>query len=136
MDALVVDNSVVMSWCFKDETNEYADTVLDKLSEFRAIVPSIWPEPLPYVVSEALLSERLVIASRIGGIPEQVKGSEGAFLFQPGNHEQLAELLQQVRGLKKEERLELGCQSKNSFLNKFNNERTSRLFLKTLEKRL
>jgi hypothetical protein len=39
----VVDNSVVMSWCFKDETNKYADTVLDRLTESAAVVPSIWP---------------------------------------------------------------------------------------------
>ncbi len=39
----VVDNSVVMSWCFKDETNKYADAILHKLSEARAVVPSIWP---------------------------------------------------------------------------------------------
>jgi hypothetical protein len=39
----VVDNSVVMSWCFKDETNKYADAILHKLSEAKAVVPSIWP---------------------------------------------------------------------------------------------
>ena len=27
-ESFVVDNSVVMSWCFKDETNQYADAVL------------------------------------------------------------------------------------------------------------
>ena len=27
-DTFVVDNSVVMSWCFTDETNKYADAVL------------------------------------------------------------------------------------------------------------
>ena len=51
----VVDNSVVMSWCFKDETNQYADAVLDKLSETTAIVPSIWPLE---VVSVLLVAER------------------------------------------------------------------------------
>ena len=39
----VVDNSVVMSWCFKDETNNYADIVLNRLTEATAVVPSIWP---------------------------------------------------------------------------------------------
>jgi hypothetical protein len=43
VEHFVVDNSVIMSWCFKDETNNYADTVLDKLTEATAIVPSIWP---------------------------------------------------------------------------------------------
>jgi predicted nucleic acid-binding protein len=54
-NTFVVDNSVVMSWCFKDETNNYADTVLDKLSETTAIVPSIWPLE---VVNVLLVAER------------------------------------------------------------------------------
>ncbi len=51
----VVDNSVVMSWCFKDETNKYADAILHKLSEARAVVPSIWPLE---VVNVLLVAER------------------------------------------------------------------------------
>jgi glycosyltransferase involved in cell wall biosynthesis len=96
------------------------------------IVPSVWPEPLPYVVGEALLSKRLVIASRVGGIPEQVKGSEGAFLFEPESYEQLAELIQFVEDLDKESRLDLGSKNRRSFLRKFNNEKASREFIKVL----
>ena len=55
IDTLVVDNSVVMSWCFKDETNQYADAVLDRLTEATAIVPSIWPLE---VVNVLLVAER------------------------------------------------------------------------------
>jgi predicted nucleic acid-binding protein len=39
----VVDNSVVMSWCFQDETSRYADFILDRLEEATAFVPSLWP---------------------------------------------------------------------------------------------
>lgn len=39
----MLDNSVVMAWCFEDESNQYADKVLDSLQDVRAIVPSIWP---------------------------------------------------------------------------------------------
>jgi predicted nucleic acid-binding protein len=54
-EQFVVDNSVVMSWCFKDETNNYADTVLDRLTELVAVVPSIWPLE---VVNVLLVAER------------------------------------------------------------------------------
>ncbi len=37
----VVDNSVVMTWCFKDENIQYSDFVLNKLESLTAIVPSI-----------------------------------------------------------------------------------------------
>jgi len=43
VEHFVVDNSVVMSWCFKDETNRYADSILDRLTKATAVVPSIWP---------------------------------------------------------------------------------------------
>lgn len=52
---IVVDTSVVMSWCFEDETNAYADAVLDHLSEATAIVPSIWPLE---VLNVLLVAER------------------------------------------------------------------------------
>jgi predicted nucleic acid-binding protein len=39
----VVDNSVVMTWCFADETDKYSDAVLDSLVVSTAFVPSIWP---------------------------------------------------------------------------------------------
>jgi len=55
VEQFVVDNSVVMSWCFKDETNNYADTVLDRLTEAAAVVPPIWPLE---VVNVLLVAER------------------------------------------------------------------------------
>ena len=44
LHAVVIDNSVVMSWCFSDEANQYADGVLESLKYVRSCeVPSIWP---------------------------------------------------------------------------------------------
>ena len=54
-ESFIIDNSVVMSWCFKDETNQYADAVLDRLLESTALVPSIWPLE---VVNVLLVAER------------------------------------------------------------------------------
>lgn len=54
-NTFVVDNSIVMSWCFKDEANKYTDAVLDSLAESYAVVPSIWPLE---VVNALLVSER------------------------------------------------------------------------------
>ncbi len=58
-EQFVVDNSVVMSWCFKDETNNYADTVLDRLTELVAVVPSIWPLEVVNVLLVAEQQKRL-----------------------------------------------------------------------------
>jgi len=43
MDEFVLDTSVAMAWCFEDETNPYADAVLDSLIDNAALAPSIWP---------------------------------------------------------------------------------------------
>jgi predicted nucleic acid-binding protein len=39
----VLDCSVTMAWCFKDETDRYAAPVLDRLDRDTALVTSIWP---------------------------------------------------------------------------------------------
>jgi len=54
-ESFVVDNSVVMSWCFDDEKSQYADAVLDRLSKATAFVPSIWSLE---VVNVLLVAER------------------------------------------------------------------------------
>lgn len=55
VEQFVVDNSVVMSWCFEDESNSYADAVLEMLENTIAIVPSVWPLE---VVNVLLVAER------------------------------------------------------------------------------
>lgn len=54
-EGFVVDNSVVMSWCFKDQANAYADSVLEELTVAVAYVPSVWPLE---VVNVLLSAER------------------------------------------------------------------------------
>jgi predicted nucleic acid-binding protein len=54
-NVFVIDNSIVMSWCFQDESSAYADAVLGKLTEWKAVVPSIWPLE---VVNVLLVAER------------------------------------------------------------------------------
>ena len=39
----VPDNSVVMTWCFEDQSSPYADAILESLSTREALVPAIWP---------------------------------------------------------------------------------------------
>lgn len=88
------------------------------------IFPSIVEEPLPYVTAEAILRGRLLIASKIGGIPEQVKGCKGVYLFEPGNHRELAEILSYVKGLDKNAVFEMSYHNREVFFRTFDNEKT------------
>jgi len=55
----VVDNSVVMAWCFEDEISSYAESVLDSLENTTAIVPSIWPLEVGNILLVAERKKRL-----------------------------------------------------------------------------
>ena len=51
----VLDNSIVMAWSFEDETDEYAEAVLDQFTVSRAVVPALWPLE---VANALLMGER------------------------------------------------------------------------------
>ncbi|MFZ2445899.1 MAG: type II toxin-antitoxin system VapC family toxin [Syntrophobacteraceae bacterium] len=75
----VVDNSVVMSWCFEDEGNSYAEAVLESLEAGEAFVPAIWPLEVGNVLLVAERKKRLSQASVVrflellGGLPIAVE---------------------------------------------------------------
>jgi glycosyltransferase involved in cell wall biosynthesis len=60
------------------------------------IFPSVWYENMPYAVLEAMARGKLIIASRIGGIPEVVRDHETGLLFELGDHRALAAMLDDV----------------------------------------
>jgi predicted nucleic acid-binding protein len=55
----VVDNSVVMAWCFEDEASAYTEGVLDQLRQTQALVPAIWPHEVANVLLIAERRDRL-----------------------------------------------------------------------------
>ncbi len=61
----VVDNSVVMSWCFQDEISRYADSILDCLEEATAFVPFLWPLEVGNVLLVAERHHRLSKADSV-----------------------------------------------------------------------
>lgn len=38
----VLDASVVLAWCFEDESNPEAEAILDRLADGEAFVPGLW----------------------------------------------------------------------------------------------
>ncbi len=78
-ERLVVDNSVVMSWCFEDEGNGYAEAVLESLESGEVLVPAIWPLEVGNVLLVAERKKRLGRAAVVrflallGGLPITVE---------------------------------------------------------------
>ena len=64
---------------------------LDSLiSSARAvIIPSRWPENMPFTLLESLSMGTPVIAAKVGGLPELVKEGENGFLFESENVDDL-----------------------------------------------
>lgn len=75
----VIDNSVVMSWCFEDEGSNYAEAVLESLETREALVPAIWPLEVGNVLLVAERKKRLNHSSSVrflgllGGLPISVE---------------------------------------------------------------
>ncbi len=60
------------------------------------IVPSLWPENFPYAVLEAQAANRAVVASRIGGIPEQIDDGVDGRLVPPDDVAALADAVRDL----------------------------------------
>jgi glycosyltransferase involved in cell wall biosynthesis len=72
------------------------------------VIPSVWYENYPYSCLEAMAYGRPVIASRIGGIPEQVVDASTGFLFTPSDPADLADRIVRLYSLSEEETVEMG----------------------------
>jgi len=61
------------------------------------VVPSEWPDNAPMTVLESFAHGKPVIASRVGGVPEQVTPDCG-LLFEPGDADELADAMTSLLG--------------------------------------
>ena len=98
------------------------------------VFPSIWQEPLPYVVIESLLYGKLLIASRVGGVPEIVDNVPGVKLIPPGDVDAFADALDWALSMDRKDIIELGLKNREYALRKFDNERTVRELIRIFEK--
>ena len=75
--------------------NRHIATVHERIDV--VVVPSIWPENSPVVITEAMASGIPVVASDIGGIPELVEDGVTGFLVPPRDARALAERVEYLR---------------------------------------
>ena len=61
------------------------------------VLPSLWPDNYPVSIQEAFQSGPVVIASRIGGIPEMVRDGVNGLLVEPGDERAIAAAIERLR---------------------------------------
>lgn len=96
------------------------------------VVPSICHETFSYVVLEALLAGRIVIASEVGAISEVTRGCEGVLLFPSEDHKKLAEKMLYVKQLDDKTVAELGRRNREKTAERFNNNKSLNDFIDLL----
>jgi len=62
------------------------------------VAPSVWPDPLPGVVREAMSKGKAVIATAVGGNLDMVVSGETGLLIPPGDEAALADAMQLLIG--------------------------------------
>jgi glycosyltransferase involved in cell wall biosynthesis len=80
-------------------------------------------DPLPNVVLEAMVAERPVVGSNIGGVPEMIDADVTGFLCEPANPASLAAALRRVFELPQDRRLAMGRAGRKRVLEHFGPER-------------
>jgi len=87
------------------------------------LFPSMYEEPLPYVVVESMLMSTIPIAARVGGIPEIVRGTPAEeYLFAPGNINEFVEKVEMLLSLSKDNLMNIGIRLREHALKLFNEE--------------
>lgn len=75
---------------------EHRDVIASMVRAACVVAPSVWPEPFPMTVSEAHNCGVPVIASAVGGIPEQVVDGETGWLVPPADSQALADRIARI----------------------------------------
>ncbi|MGB5018444.1 MAG: glycosyltransferase, partial [Candidatus Moraniibacteriota bacterium] len=84
--------------------SKYGEALKEIITQAKSvIISSAWYENMPYVILEALSAGKIVIAARMGGIPERIRDGENGLLFEAGDVNSLAEKIRSLRNINMKE---------------------------------
>ncbi len=86
-----ISGAIVFTGYLPHEKLKYLYSAVDII-----VVPSVWQDPCPLVVLEAMASGTCLVSSAVGGIPELVENRKNGILVDPNNALQLAEAVSSV----------------------------------------
>lgn len=83
--AAPVSHSIVFTGFIPHQQLKYLYSAVDIVA-----LPSVWQDPCPLVVLEAMASGTCIVATRVGGVPEVVSDGDCGLLVSPNHAEELA----------------------------------------------
>ncbi len=86
-----VSHAIVFTGFIPHEKLRYIYSAVDIV-----VLPSVWQDPCPLVVLEAMASGTCLISSAVGGVPEIVKNGINGLLVNAGDSEQLVKLAVEI----------------------------------------
>jgi glycosyltransferase involved in cell wall biosynthesis len=106
---------------------EYHELVKLHEKVWALVFPSIWEEPLPYAVVEAMTLDTIPIASKVGGVPELLDDTMlESFMFALQNSSELIEVIKKLSTFSPDEMLSLSRKLRGIALKKFDVNNISR----------
>jgi glycosyltransferase involved in cell wall biosynthesis len=103
----------------------YEDLLYEEVVKLHArayglLFPSIYEEPLPYAIIESMLLGTIPIASKVGGIPEIIKGSPAEeYLFTPGDVNGFIDRIEKLLSQSKKDIMDVGIKLREHILRLF-----------------
>lgn len=80
-----VNDAIIFTGYLPHEKLKYLYSIVDVI-----VLPSVWQDPCPLVVLEAMASETCLVSSSVGGIPEVMENGKTGVLVEPDNAKELA----------------------------------------------
>lgn len=73
---------------------KHGDSLIEYIKNAKSVViSSLWPENMPLALLESMSLGKIVIASRVGGLPEIIKNNKNGYLFDPGDSSTLKQII-------------------------------------------
>ncbi|MDP2404397.1 MAG: glycosyltransferase family 4 protein [Methylotenera sp.] len=88
-----VSNAIVFTGYLPHDKLKYLYSIVDMI-----VLPSVWQDPCPLVVLEAMASGTCLLSTSVGGVPEVMVNGQTGVLIEPDNAEILAEAVCNILG--------------------------------------
>jgi glycosyltransferase involved in cell wall biosynthesis len=106
---------------------EYEKLKEQHMEAWALLFPSIWEEPLPYAVVEAMTLGTIPIAARVGGVTEFLNDTNAQqFMISPGSVNDLAKRISMITSLTTDEVKVLGFKLREEILWKLDSNKIER----------